>query len=180
MIRYRGYHITNAKQTCYIVKWYPPVIWYPCTKSLAIFRAIIIYIYPFLAARYGRACGDGRNERCWTYYWQDLVLEAKERALLALAFVAWKWASAVRALASVKKRAQLWRISLALVARKLLLRLLLLILHQGPQDILGDFPEDWLETVDKDEIKSISLFYVITLCVHFPLLKLKLQSMLHP
>ena len=53
-------------------------------------------------------------------------------------------------------------------------------LHQGPQDILGDFPEDWLETVDKDEIKSISLFYVITLCVHFPLLKLKLQSMLHP
>ena len=63
---------------------------------------------------------------------------------------------------------------------ELLLRLLLLILHQGPQDILGDFPEDWLETVDKDEVKSISLFYVITLCMHFPLLKIKLQSMLHP
>ena len=62
----------------------------------------------------------------------------------------------------------------------ILLRLLLLILHQGPQDILGDFAEDWLETVDKDEIKSISLFYVITLCMHFLLLKLKLQSMLHP
>ena len=112
--------------------------------------------------------------------WQHLVLEAKERALLALAGAFRKWASAVRALTSVKKRAQLWRISLALVARKLLLRLLLLILHQGPQDILGDFPEDWPETVDKDEIKSISLFYVITLCMHFPLLKLKLQSMLHP
>ena len=44
----------------------PPVIWYPCTESLAISR--YNYIYPFLAARYGRACGDGRNERCWTYY----------------------------------------------------------------------------------------------------------------
>ena len=31
------------------------------------------------------------------------------------------------------------------------------------QDILGDFAEDWLETLDKDEIKSISLF----LCYHF-------------
>ena len=32
-----------------------------------------------------------------------------------------------------------------------------------PQDILGDFAEDWLETLDKNEIKSISLF----LCYHF-------------
>ena len=48
------------------------------------------------------------------------------------------------------------------------------------QDILADFAEDWLETLDKDEIKSISLFLFITLCMHFPLLKLKLQSMLHP
>ena len=31
------------------------------------------------------------------------------------------------------------------------------------QDILGDFAEDWLETLDKDEIKSISFF----LCYHF-------------
>ena len=31
------------------------------------------------------------------------------------------------------------------------------------QDILGDFAEDWLETLDKNEIKSISLF----LCYHF-------------
>ena len=31
------------------------------------------------------------------------------------------------------------------------------------QDILGDFVEDWLETLDKNEIKSISLF----LCYHF-------------
>ena len=44
------------------------------------------------------------------------------------------------------------------------------------QDILGDFTEDWLETLDKNKIN----FYVITLCMHFPLLKLKLQSMLHP
>ena len=42
------------------------------------------------------------------------------------------------------------------------------------QDILGDFAEDCLETLDKNEIKSIPSFYVITLC------KLKLQSMLHP
>ena len=40
---------------------------------------------------------------------------------------------------------------------------------------IGDFAEDWLETLDKDEIKSISLFYVITLCMHFSLLKLKLR-----
>ena len=46
------------------------------------------------------------------------------------------------------------------------------------QDILGNFAEDWLETLDKNEIKSI--IYVITLCMHFPLFKLKLQSMLHP
>ena len=26
------------------------------------------------------------------------------------------------------------------------------------QDILADFAEDWLETLDKDEIKSITLF----------------------
>ena len=31
------------------------------------------------------------------------------------------------------------------------------------QDNLGNFAEDWLETVDKNEIKSISLF----LCYHF-------------
>ena len=31
------------------------------------------------------------------------------------------------------------------------------------QDILGDFAEDWLETLDKNEIKSLSLF----LCYHF-------------
>ena len=31
------------------------------------------------------------------------------------------------------------------------------------QDILGDFAEDWLETLDKNEIKSISFF----LCYHF-------------
>ena len=38
--------------------------------------------------------------------------------------------------------------------------------HSTPrtsQDILGDFAEDWLETLDKDEIKSVSLF----LCYHF-------------
>ena len=48
------------------------------------------------------------------------------------------------------------------------------------QDILGDFAEDWLETLDKDELNPYPYFYVITLCMHFPLLKLKLQSMLHP
>ena len=31
------------------------------------------------------------------------------------------------------------------------------------QDILGDFAEDWLETLDKNDIKSISFF----LCYHF-------------
>ena len=31
------------------------------------------------------------------------------------------------------------------------------------QEILGDFAEDWLETLDKNEIKSISSF----LCYHF-------------
>ena len=98
--------------------------------------------------------------------WLGLVLEAKERVLLALALVAWRWASAaVRALASVKKLPQRWRISVVLVARKLLLRLLLLILLQGPLKTfyIGDFAEDWLETLDKNEIKSISLF----LCYHF-------------
>ena len=40
--------------------------------------------------------------------------------------------AAVRALASVKKQAQRWRISVVLVVRKLLLRLLLLILLQRP------------------------------------------------
>ena len=48
------------------------------------------------------------------------------------------------------------------------------------QDILGGFAEDWLEILDKNEIKSKALF----LCYHFvdafPLLKLKLQRMLHP
>ena len=90
----------------------------------------------------------------------------KERALLTLALVAWRWVSAaVRALASVKKQAQHWRISV--------------VLHGGEettaettavdstprtsQDILGDFAEDWLETLDKNKIKSISLF----LCYHF-------------
>ena len=48
------------------------------------------------------------------------------------------------------------------------------------QEMLGDFAEDWLETLDKDEIKSISLF----LCYHFmhvfSFTELKLQSVLHP
>ena len=35
--------------------------------------------------------------------------------------------------------------------------------RRSPQEILEDFAEDWLETLDKDEIKSISLF----LCYHF-------------
>ena len=35
--------------------------------------------------------------------------------------------------------------------------------QRTPQEILKDFAEDWLETLDKDEIKSISLF----LCYHF-------------
>ena len=35
--------------------------------------------------------------------------------------------------------------------------------QRTPQEILGDFAEDWLETLDKYEIKSISLF----LCYHF-------------
>ena len=35
--------------------------------------------------------------------------------------------------------------------------------RRTPQEILGDFVEDWLETLDKDEIKYISLF----LCYHF-------------
>ena len=61
--------------------------------------------------------------------WLDLVLEVKERALLAL--VAWRWVLMVRALASAKKRAQFWRISLVLVVRKLLLRLLFIPL-KGP------------------------------------------------
>ena len=35
--------------------------------------------------------------------------------------------------------------------------------QRTPHEILGDFAEDWLETQDKDKIKSISLF----LCYHF-------------
>ena len=35
--------------------------------------------------------------------------------------------------------------------------------QRTPQEIRKDFAEDWLETLDKDEIKSISLF----LCYHF-------------
>ena len=35
--------------------------------------------------------------------------------------------------------------------------------QRTPQEILKVFAEDWLETLDKDEIKSISLF----LCYHF-------------
>ena len=35
--------------------------------------------------------------------------------------------------------------------------------QRTPREILGDFADDWLETLDKDEIKSISLF----LCYHF-------------
>ena len=35
--------------------------------------------------------------------------------------------------------------------------------RRSPQEILEDFAEDWLETLDRDEIKSISLF----LCYHF-------------
>ena len=48
------------------------------------------------------------------------------------------------------------------------------------QDILEDFAEDWLETLDKMKLNPYPYFYVITLCMHFPLLKLELQSMLHP
>ena len=51
------------------------------------------------------------------------------RVLLAL--VAWRWVLMVCALASAKKQAQLWRISLVLVARKLLLTLLFILL-KGP------------------------------------------------
>ena len=47
--------------------------------------------------------------------------------------------------------------------------------RRTPQEILGDFAEDWLETLD-----PYPYFYVITSCMHFPLLKLKLQSVLHP
>ena len=47
------------------------------------------------------------------------------------------------------------------------------------QDILGDFFEDW-KLWTKMKLNPYPYFYVITLCMHFPLLKLKLLSMLHP
>ena len=60
-----------------------------------------------------------------------------------------------------EETAQRWRISVVLVARKLL------TVDSTPRtfqtDMLGDFVEEWLETLDKNEIKSISLF----LCYHF-------------
>ena len=97
--------------------------------------------------------------------WLGLVLEAKERALLALAFVAWRWASAaVRALTSEKKQAQRWRISCGTGGEETTAETTAVdSTPRTSQDILGDFAEDWLETLDKNEIKSISLF----LCYHF-------------
>ena len=75
--------------------------------------------------------------------------------------------AAVRALASVKKLAQRWRISVVSVARKLLTTAETTAVDSTPRtfqtDMLGDFVEEWLETLDKNEIKSISLF----LCYHF-------------
>ena len=55
------------------------------------------------------------------------------------------------------------RISLVLVARKLLLRLQFILLKRTPQEILKHFAEDWQETLDKVEIKSISLYAYIFL-----------------
>ena len=75
--------------------------------------------------------------------------------------------AAVRALASVKKLAQRWRISVVSVATKLLTTAETTAVDSTPRtfqtDMLGDFVEEWLETLDKNEIKSISLF----LCYHF-------------
>ena len=45
------------------------------------------------------------------------------------------------------------------------------------RDILGNFSEYWLT---KMKLNPYPYFYAITLCMRFPLLKLKLQSMLHP
>ena len=53
--------------------------------------------------------------------------------------------------------------------------------QRTPQEILKDFAEDWLETLDtKMKSNPYPYFYVITLCIHFPLLKLKLQGVRHP
>ena len=75
--------------------------------------------------------------------------------------------AAVRALASVKKLAQRWRISVVSVATKLLTTAETTAVDSTPRtfqtDMLGNFVEEWLETLDKNEIKSISLF----LCYHF-------------
>ena len=48
------------------------------------------------------------------------------------------------------------------------------------QEIIRDFVEDWLETLDKDEIKSISLFLYYFFMHAFSFPETKLQSMLHP
>ena len=56
---------------------------------------------------------------------------------------------------------------MVLVARKLLTTAETAAVDSTPRtfqtDMLGDFVEEWLETMDKYEIKSISLF----LCYHF-------------
>ena len=56
---------------------------------------------------------------------------------------------------------------MVLVARKLLTTAETTAVDSTPRtfetEMLGDFVEEWLETLDKNEIKSISLF----LCYHF-------------
>ena len=48
------------------------------------------------------------------------------------------------------------------------------------QDLLGDFLRTGWKLWTKMKLNPYPYFYVITLCMHFPLLKLKLQSVLHP
>ena len=60
VIWYQEYHITNAKANL-LVKWYRPVIWYPCTESLAIFRAIIIYTPSWLHGTEEPAAMEGTS-----------------------------------------------------------------------------------------------------------------------
>ena len=52
--------------------------------------------------------------------------------------------------------------------------------RRTPQEILGDFAEDWLETLDKDKIKSISLFLCYHIMHAFSFTETTLQSLLHP
>ena len=73
--------------------------------------------------------------------------EGTSRSGALLALVAWRWVLTVRSTLSrhvSEETAQFWRISLVLVARKLLLRLLFIPL-KGPLKKLK-FAEDWLET----------------------------------